>query len=88
SRGACLVNHSSSADKTGCVYVYTKQCSAWSTPLFRRNYCFTPPLSPPFWTGGSLIQYSNYTCAKMRKMDMQPTYTIGDYLLDRLVDCG
>jgi len=21
-------------------------------------------------------------------MDMQPTYTIGDYLLDRLVDCG
>jgi indolepyruvate decarboxylase len=21
-------------------------------------------------------------------MEMQPTYTIGDYLLDRLVDCG
>lgn len=55
---------------------------------FLRNYCFTLPLSPPIWTGGSLIQYSNYTCTKMRIMDMQPTYTIGDYLLDRLVDCG
>ncbi|GJK64181.1 hypothetical protein TUM17563_19460 [Klebsiella oxytoca] len=26
--------------------------------------------------------------AREESKDMQPTYTIGDYLLDRLVDCG
>jgi indolepyruvate decarboxylase len=28
------------------------------------------------------------TPARDKEVDMQPTYTIGDYLLDRLVDCG